>query len=334
MTLSECSDDCAYDVDFLPRPEISQLPAAVKGRLNALKNLQLNTIKAESEYYQEIKQLDIKFQPKYDEINQQRAKVIDGSHEPSGSELEWHSEPEDEDVEALSEKVKDLAIHPDYPEGVKGIPKFWLHVFKNANEDVLMGCIEPHDEEVLAYMTDVTVSLRTDGFKLHFHFKENPFFTNQELTKDYTYREGPNPQSPLTYDGPEIAATKGCSIDWKEGKDLTKLTMKVEKITTTDDHCAPEVVPADSFFDFFDPPVVEDGELITSTLVADFEVGVSIKEQLIPRALLYFTGDIFNHQDDDDSETSDSEGEEESEGDVVILTGSRRSQKSKTSISK
>ena len=42
----------------------------------------------------------------------------------------------DEDSEGLSEKV-----HPDYPEGVKGIPKFWLHVFKNANEEVLMGFI-------------------------------------------------------------------------------------------------------------------------------------------------------------------------------------------------
>ena len=45
MTLSECSDDCAYDADFLPRPEMSQLPAVIKGRINALKNLQLNTIK-------------------------------------------------------------------------------------------------------------------------------------------------------------------------------------------------------------------------------------------------------------------------------------------------
>jgi len=328
MTLSECSDDCAYDGDFLPRPEMSQLPAVIKGRINALKNLQLNTIKAESEYYQQIKQLDIKFQPKYDEINQQRAKVINGNYEPSGAESEWHSEPEnDEDSEGLSEKV-----HPDYPEGVKGIPKFWLHVFKNANEEVLMGFIEPHDEEVLTYMTDVTVSLRTDGFKLHFHFKENPFFTNQELTKDYTYREGPDPKS-LAYEGPEIASTKGCSIDWKEGKDLTKLMMKVEKITKTDDHVAPESVPADTFFDFFDPPVVEEGDDISATLAADFEVGFSIKEKLIPRALLYFTGDIFN-EEDDDSETSDSEDEDESEGNAVILTASRRSDKSKSSISK
>ena len=45
MTMSECSDDVAYDADFMPRPQINQLPAEVKGRINALKNLQLNTIK-------------------------------------------------------------------------------------------------------------------------------------------------------------------------------------------------------------------------------------------------------------------------------------------------
>jgi len=331
MSLSECSD--AYDADFVPRPEIGQLPAAVKGRVNALKNLQLNHIKAESDYYREVHQLDIKFHAKFDEINRQRAKVIDGSHEPSGAELEWKSDLDD-DEEAPSEKV-DAVLHPDYPEGVKGIPKFWLHVFKNANEDLLMGLIEPHDEEVLAYMTNVTVSPRTDGFTLHFYFGENQFFTNEVLTKDYTYREGPNPKSPLTYEGPEIVATKGCSIDWKEDKDVTKLTVKVDKIALTCGHDAPESVEADSFFDFFDPPVIDEEEdcegnlYKKAELAEDFEVGLSIKDKLIPRAILYFTGGKCNHDDEDYSEESDSEDEEGvSEGDAALVKGSRSSRTS------
>jgi len=332
MPMSECSDDCTYDADFLPRPEISQLPAAVKGRVNALKNLQLNTVKAESEYYQAVKQLDLKFQAKFDEINQQRVKVIDGSHEPSGAEIEWHKESEDDDeeVEALSEKVKQLGLHPDYPEGVKGLPKFWLHVLKNANDEVLMGLIEPHDEEVLTYMTDVTVSLRADGFMLHFHFKENPYFTNQVLTKDYTYRDGPDPKAPLMYNGPEIVSTKGCSIDWKEGKNLTKLSAKAETIAKADKPCEPESVTADSFFDFFEPPIIEDCREDLedeAALAVDFEVGFAIKEKIIPRAVLYFTGEIFD--DDNDSEASDSEDEDPSEEDAVVLSGSRRSQQRK-----
>jgi len=61
-------------------------------------------------------------------------------------------------------------------------------------------------------------------------------------------------------------------------------------------------------------------------LAVDFEVGFAIKEKIIPRAVLYFTGEIF---DDNDSEASDSEDEDPSEEDAVVLSGSRRSQQRK-----
>jgi len=35
-------------------------------------------------------------------------------------------------------------------------------------------------------------------------FSENPYFSNSVLTKEYKLREGPDPESPLDYDGPEI----------------------------------------------------------------------------------------------------------------------------------
>jgi len=311
MTMCECSNDVAYDADFMPRPEINQLPAEVKGRINALKNLQLNTIKAEAEYYREVQQLDIKFQAKFDEIHQKQAKVINGSHEPSGPEVQWDShQSQDTDVESNKS-----GVHPDYPEGVKGIPKFWLHVFKNANEDCLMGLVEPHDEKVLSHMKDLTVSLRTDGFTLHFHFEENPFFSNQVLSKDYTYSEGPEPESPLNYDGPEIIATKGCSIDWKEGKDVTSL---VDKIDT---HGKMREEEKDSFFNFFKEGDSEE----------DFNIGIAIKEKILPRAVLYFAGEMDDEDDDDSSVASDTDdGDDLSDGDdigPVIESRSRSSRK-------
>jgi len=320
MTMSECSDDVAYDADFLPRPELSQLPGEVKGRINALKNLQLNTIKAEAEYYREVQQLDIKFQAKFDEIHRKQAMVINGSHEPSGTEVQWDSQSRDEDVEANK-----MGVHPDYPEGVKGIPKFWLNVLKNANEDSLMGLVEPHDEKVLSHMKDLTVSLRTDGFTLHFHFEENIFFSNQVLSKDYTYSEGPEPECPLTYDGPEIVATKGCSIDWKEGKDITSLVDMIEMHGKTSEQ------EADSFFNFFNPPVLEEGD-DKSVLAEDFEIGFAIKEKIIPRAVLYFAGEMDDCSDDDDSsEASDTDdGGDLSDGDGIgpaIESRSRTSRK-------
>jgi len=318
-----CSDD-GCDGDFQPGLDMKQLPPVVQGRVKALKNLQLNTIKIEAEYYREVHDLDVKYQAKYDEIHQQRAKVISGTHEPSGAEVEWPSdEEEDEDPEVqLSKKVEELTLHPDFPEDAKGLPKFWFHTLKNANEESLMGLIEPHDEEVLAFLTDVTVTLTPDnsGFTLYFHFKENPFFTNKVLTKEYSLRTGPSSDSPLEYDGPEIIGCKGCQIDWNEGKDVTKKTMKVKTITGKKGKSGSSPVKAitkevetDSFFDFFSPPEIkEDGEVDDTedraALAVDFDVGFAIKEKVIPRAVLYFTGDIY---DDDDFEDCDSDEEEE-----------------------
>jgi len=312
MTVSEGSEECPHDGEFVPRPEMKQLPPVVKGRVKALKNLQLNKIKAECEYYREVSLLDIRYQAKFDEINQRRAKVTNGSYEPKGTELDWKSDSDDEgDVEALGDEVKALSVHPDYPENVKGVPKFWLHVFKNANEECLMGFVEPHDEDVLCYMTDLTVSLRTDGFTLHFLFDENPYFTNQVLTKDYNFREGPDPKYPLTYDGPEIVSSTGCSIDWKEGKDVTKMIIKVET-----ENGKMEQVETDSFFDFFSPPVLSEhsNEVLShvteekAAQMIDFDVGFALKEKIIPRAVLYFTGEIFNHDDDNLSVATGSVG--------------------------
>ena len=43
--------------------------------------------------------LDLKYQAKYDEINQKRTQVVSGAYEPSGAELEYPSDEEDEEEE-------------------------------------------------------------------------------------------------------------------------------------------------------------------------------------------------------------------------------------------
>ena len=60
-----------------------------------------------------------------------------------------------------------------------------------------------------------------------------------------------------------------------------------------------KTVKNDSFFNFFDPPSIPedpeaevDGET-QELLTADFELGHYIRERIVPRAVLYFTGDIL-----------------------------------------
>ena len=73
-----------------------------------------------------------------------------GKHEPDGEVIEW---PGDE----VDDKV-------DYKEDTKGIPQFWYHILKNANDD-LNNEVTPHDEPVLKSLLDITEEFarRTTG---------------------------------------------------------------------------------------------------------------------------------------------------------------------------
>ena len=69
-------------------------------------------------------------------------------------------------------------------EDVKGIPSFWLTIFKNV--EMLAEMVQEADEPVLESLTDITVTFSEKdpmGFTLHFHFAKNDYFTNTVLTK-------------------------------------------------------------------------------------------------------------------------------------------------------
>ncbi|CAF4864562.1 unnamed protein product, partial [Rotaria socialis] len=64
-----------------------------------------------------------------------------------------------------------------------------------------------------------------------------------------------------------------------------------------------------SFFDFFTTPTNTDDW----KLAADFQIGHYIRENIIPKAILYNTGDIFNDEyelSDNDYDYDDSDEQE------------------------
>jgi len=60
-------------------------------------------------------------------------------------------------------------------------------------------------------------------------------------------------------------------------------------------------------------------------LAADFEIGQYIRERIIPRAVLYFTGEAFDEEfeeeEAEEEEEEDDEEEEEEEGDRPVGVG-------------
>merc|ERR1712200_317304 len=78
-------------------------------------------------------------------------------------------------------------------------------------------------------------------------------------------------------------------------------------------------VRAESFFHFFSPPALPDDpdaegdEEVEMLLQQDFQIGHYLRERIVPRAVLFFTGE----EQGDDEEDSDEEEEDESDEEVA-----------------
>merc|ERR1719219_2059421 len=260
---------------------IASLPAPVKRRLKALKKIQLESTKIEAKFYEEVHKLECKYHEIYQPLYDQRSKITKGEYEPNDDECQWPSDDEEEDKE-LAGDLKDKAKLEDEKKkkeaeekDVKGVPDFWLTIFKNV--DMLQEMVQEADEPVLSKLTDITVAFSDTpmGFTLHFYFEPNEYFSNSILTKEYQMKCEPSEDDPFGFEGPEIFKSKG---------NVRTITKQVKN---------------DSFFNFFDPPPISDdpdADVDPETqdlLTADFEIGHYIRDRIIPKAVLFFTGEAL-----------------------------------------
>lgn len=94
------------------------------------------------------------------------------------------------------------------------------------------------------------------GYRIHLHFRPNPFFENAVLTKEFSLG------------GPDGPWSKSTVIEWKEGKDLRAMQIKKEaELAGKRKH---QHVAQRTFFDWFSDnsdPVNDDiAELLKGTL--------------------------------------------------------------------
>jgi nucleosome assembly protein 1-like 1 len=315
-----------------PADYIKSLPKCVKRRVKALKRLQSDVNKIESKFYEEVHELEMKYASQYNPLYERRQQIVTAQVEPTDEECDWPSDEEDladeikekAKIEEISE-TKDTSEEAMNRENTKGIPDFWLTIFKNV--DMIAEMIQPHDELILKHMLDLQLKLKaSSGFVLEFIFEPNDYFSNPVLTKEYFIRFNLDTENPLGYEGPDIIKCAGCTIDWKPGKNVTvRQVKKVQKHKNRGTkRTVTQTVKNDSFFNFFDPPKVEEDEEpdedTEALLTADFEIGHFMRENIIPRAILYFTGEALeddddyegdeeDEDDDDDDDDSDEEGE-------------------------
>ncbi|RLU19501.1 hypothetical protein DMN91_008058 [Ooceraea biroi] len=315
--------------------QMQSLPAPVKRRIKALKQLQLVTTNIEAKFYEEVHALECEYYKMCAPLYEKRSEIISGAYEPTDEQCVWESDEDEEilnnymkvkaKIEDVAEEKKDEAENED---DTKGIPDFWLTIFKNVG--TLADMVQEHDEPILKHLNDVKVKFLESnpmGFILEFHFTANEYFSNTVLTKEYIMKCTPDKNDPFSFEGPEIYKCKGCVIDWKKGKNVTVKTIKKNQKHKSRGsmRTVTKTVQNDSFFNFFSPPNVPDDseadldEDTQALLTSDFEIGHYIRERIVPRAVLYYTGeglededeDYEDEEDGDDDEDVDEEDEEE-----------------------
>jgi nucleosome assembly protein 1-like 1 len=191
---------------------IESLPAQVRQRVTGLKGVQKEHSKIESEFQEEILDLEKKYFLKFTPLYEKRAKIVNGLAEPTAADIKA-GENDDDDKEGV--KNDGNKADAGSTEVVSGIPEFWLSAMKN--QVSLSEMITERDELALRSLSDVRMEyLDKPGFRLIFEFADNEFFNNKSISKTYFYQTESGYGGDFIYDHAE-----GTKIDWKDGKDLT-----------------------------------------------------------------------------------------------------------------
>ncbi|OII71704.1 nucleosome assembly protein [Cryptosporidium ubiquitum] len=251
--------------------------------LKKLKDIQTEFNTIEKEYLAEMRKLRSKYEAQYDQIYTKRDQILEsGTVEESGT---------------------------------PGLPQFWITAMRNSR--MLGSAIEEYDVPILSYLKNITTEWTSDqqsGFILNFNFVPNPFFEGTNIKKEYVMVF-------LEDDEPLLSNTVVSKIEWKQGKDPTQevVVRRQRHKQSKEVRIVTETVHRESFFNFFKSlNVPSDEELakmdrfdimeLESTVETDYEMGVFIRDKLIPYSLYWFTGEAVDEDD---------ELEEDDEGDIV-----------------
>uniref|UniRef100_A0A1I8H607 Nucleosome assembly protein 1-like 1 n=1 Tax=Macrostomum lignano TaxID=282301 RepID=A0A1I8H607_9PLAT len=313
--LAQYQKELPFDSKLQAMANYKQLPEPVKRRVRALKKLQFRSLEIESEFYRELHDLEMRYADRFAEQLNRRQQIVLGSVEPTDEEADWPetTESEVELANLLREKSEQQLQQPAGP----GVPGFWLTALKNV--DLLSQMIRDQDEPILRHLTDIkviTFSGEQSGFVLEFHFSPNEYFSNSMLTKHYYLRMVPDPEHPWDYEGPEIVRCSGCEILWKAGKNAKMPRLKwCAKCRSTGAAGRSELSRRLSRLIRSSTSSIRQrrDEEIEDLLQSDFEIGHFLRERVIPRAVLYFTGEGL---EDEDYESEDDEGEDGDEDDM------------------
>jgi nucleosome assembly protein 1-like 1 len=295
-----------FDVDGIDDDEddLAHLPPYVLPRVDKLRKLNDQRDEIMETYLLERAALEKKFEQLYQPMYLERAKIINGEKDDE-IEQEAKQAANSSDPHATGDENNNNINEPR----IRGIPQFWATAM--ARMDALSELICEEDVDCLEHLLDVRCITRDDGkgFTLEFHFDPaNRYFTNTILTKEY---EVPNLFSP---EEPVLKNVIGTKINWKPNMCLTRRVVKKKQRGKGKNAGRVRTVEKseekDSFFNWFDPPKMpstmddideEEADRLEEIFDSDFEIAETLRTEVIPKALLWFTNQAEDGDDEDDA---------------------------------
>lgn len=320
-----------------PSGLIDSLPKTLRNRLAYLGELQDQHDELAEKLHDEQLALQRKYEKLWEPLFDKRAAIVQGKEEAPDS------------LGGEEEEDKAAETEPEPESDVSGIPDFWMHVLQSHKgwSDEL----QDKDVPILSHLVDIrVVNLRDEedvstsdnkaseddeedddeedgpkGFKLIFEFSDNPFFSNKELVKTY-YMVSDDAADPV------LQKATGTSIQWASGKNPGVKLQKKKGGPKGKSRPPVRSSRVPTFFDYFSPPVVPetDSELtdpemdaLQNALEKDYELGELLRDDIIPYAIKWYTGEAqMEDSDEEDEDYDEDEDEDEDDEDVARMVQS------------
>ncbi|KAH6917425.1 hypothetical protein BKA70DRAFT_334487 [Coprinopsis sp. MPI-PUGE-AT-0042] len=263
----------------------------------------------------------------------------EGKKNPLSVEINEQEAKKLEAIQRIQSKL-DLALERDalaklYPVYekrraiVKEIKNFWPVALMN-NHLFAFHVQHSADQTALSFLEDVWVtrdSVDHRCFTVEFFFKENQYFSNTVLKKEFKYSppasteddkadENGITDAMLHFDWSEHVKISSMKIDWKSDENnLTKHYPRQKDEDDEDDDELPQ--EPGSFFNFFEhkeDPYDVSSVCTLSCSVLDpncVQIGLAIGDEVFRNAIDFFLGNADDDSDlDEDSEDDDDDAEE------------------------
>jgi len=299
-----------YDQEVAFNEEIAKVTDEnIKTKLRQIKELVVKRINLEKEFRKEQAKLEAKYEEQYAPLYQERSDIVNGTKKVKASD------------------VKDIlngVIPLESEEKEQGIPDYWLTCLKNTTHFSEM--INKKDEAVLKYLKDITLKFKENGdFSLFFHFNQNNFFKHTDfiLHRHFILDEKQTikkiESSKIEWENEDVNPTverKKKKLKNKSKPNEVKTIVKLEEVTSFfnffKDYTAPENPHHQSHNNHKKSEDDEEESDENEFIEDEYEIGVFIKDELIPYSLEYYL-DLVDEEDDDDEEEEDDDEDDDEE---------------------